>query len=48
MCLNRKVILMEESMLINTNSKGALALEVLVQEGPSALVSKGRLYLNGA
>ena len=29
-------------------SQGVLALEVLVQEGPSALADEGRLYLKGA
>ena len=53
--LNRTVILkgadLEECMLIPKAYayifKVHLCLEVLVQEGPSVLVDKGRLYLNG-
>ena len=35
-------------MLISKACAGALVLEVLVQEGPSALIDEGCLYLKGA
>ena len=51
MHLHRKRTFLEESMLISKEcaySQGELVLEVVVQQGPSALVGEGRLYLKGA